>query len=51
MRFAGGLNDYVLTIDHDEGEGGREGGRECVGDGQNWGAEELFTYLDFIVFC
>jgi hypothetical protein len=26
MRFAGGLNDYVLTIDHDEGEGEREGG-------------------------
>ncbi len=47
MRFAGGLNDYVLTIDHDEGVG--RGGRECVGDGQNWGLNSL--YLDFIVFC
>jgi hypothetical protein len=31
MRFAGGLNDYVLTIDHDdEGEAGEEGGKEGV---------------------
>jgi len=36
MRFAGGLNDYVLTIDHDEGEAGEEGGREGGREGVCW---------------